>query len=385
MARHHRIAILMGQDLGYCRHVLTGIQAYAASKPGWTFRDSPPDIRLINPMLDWKPDGIIAHLFDRKLAKALEKLNIPVVNTTSTLPDNPFPLVEVDHDKVGSMAATHFLERGFQNFGFLGNDWSGFSKGREGGFRDELARHGFKVDSCYAEFLPRLSSASSWQELDKRILKWLKKLPKPAAILASNDIPAKELMHACRHLELEVPSEVSILGVDNDEIECHLASPPLSSIELPAQRIGHEAARMLDLLIHNRPLEQPYRFLPPTRVVTRQSTDTVAVDDSQVASAITFIRRHALEGINVSDVVKDIPLSRRSLERRFHSVIGHSILRDIRMTRIEHVKALLARTDLSMPLIAERTGFSTAAHMCHVFRQFTNQSPSAYRRSIRVS
>jgi LacI family transcriptional regulator len=116
MAKHHRVAILMGQDLGYCRQVLGGIQAYAATQSGWVFRDGPPDVRVVDAIRDWAPHGIIAHLFDPSLCEALKELGKPVVNTTNTLEDCPFPLVEVDHLRVGEMAAAHLLQRGFRQF-----------------------------------------------------------------------------------------------------------------------------------------------------------------------------------------------------------------------------------------------------------------------------
>ncbi len=385
MAKDHHIAILMGQDLGYCRDVLKGIQSYAIGQPRWVFRDGPPNVRVIQALRDWKPSGVIAHVYDKEVARGLATLGVPIVNTTSTLTDNPFPLVEVDHERVGRMAAEYFLDRGFRNFGFFGSAWAGFSKGRERGFQDALQEHGFTPSPCYAEFLPRLSIKSSWQELEKRVLEWLKSLPKPVAILASNDLPAKELSHACQHLGLNVPVDVALLGVDNDEVECHLARPPLSSIALPAERVGYEAALMLDRMVHRRKVPQPFRFIPPVGVVSRQSTDVIAVEDPHVAKAVAFIRSRAAEGIGVDDVVGEVALSRRSLERRFRDQFDRSVLDEIRRRRVELAKELLSRTDLSMALIAERSGFSTPARFCFVFRQFSGQSPSEFRKGVSVA
>lgn len=380
MARTRRVAILMGQDLGYCRQMLAGIQAYGQSRTDWALRDGPSDPRVIRAMAEWKPHGVIAHIFDRRVARALARLRVPVVNTTSTIEDCPFPLVEVDHEQVGRMAARYLADRGFRHFGFFGSAWTGFSRGRERGFAAELARRGFRPSCCHAEFLPRLSPRASWRELDRRILDWLRQLPKPAAILASNDLPAKELERGCRHLGIEVPSEIAVLGVDNDEIECHLAQPPLSSIELPAQRIGYDAAHLLHLLMSGRRPAATRRFLPPVRVLTRQSTDTLAVEDASTAKAVGYIRRHATAPIRVADVVRDAYISRRGLERRFRAVLGHSVLAEIRQSRVEAAKALLATTNLSMALVAEKTGFSNLSRFSSVFRQLTGGSPSAFRR-----
>ena len=162
---------------------------------------------------------------------------------------------------------------------------------------------------------------------------WLKRLPKPVAVLACNDLPACDLAVVCRSLGLRVPDDVALLGVDNDELECRLATPPISSIDIPAQRIGYEAARLLDQLLHGKRPANRSLFLPPIRVVTRQSTDTLATGDHVVRAALSYIREHATSGITVDSVVRQIDASRRELERHFRRVLGRSVLTEIRRVR----------------------------------------------------
>jgi LacI family transcriptional regulator len=379
MSAIRRIALLMGQDIGYTREVLRGVQAYGHHRPGWIFRDGPSDPRILRPLREWKPHGIIAHLFDKKLANALVKLGVPLVNTTNTLKELDLPLVEVDHAKVGQLAAAYFLDRGFRHFGYFGSSWTGFSKDREAAFREHVEQRGFVVRSCYAEYLPRPPLAESWKGVDVRIRAWLKALPKPVAILSSNDVPARELAEMCRQLELHVPEQVALLGVDNDELECHLCNPILSSIALPGQRIGYEAAKMLHRLMDGRPMKRRSCFLPPLRVVTRQSTDTLAIQDDDLAASLAFIRTHAHEEIGVESILEHVPLSRRALERKFRDQLGRTVLEEIRRVRLEFVKALLSETDLPMPAIAARSGFSGARRLAVVFRQIVRITPTAYR------
>lgn len=379
MTAMRRIALLMGQDIGYTRDVLRGIQAYGQNRPGWIFRDGPPDLRILPPLREWKPHGVIAHLFDQKLADALVKLRTPLVNVTSTLKELDVPLVEADHAKIGHLAAEYFLNRGFRHFGYFGSSWTGFSKDREAAFRERLAEHGFSVRSCYAEYLPRPPVAESWKGVDVKVRSWLRGLPKPVAILSSNDIPARELAEMCRLLDLHIPEQVALLGVDNDELECHLCTPVLSSIALPSERIGYEAAKMLHQMMGRRPPRNLEIFLPPLQVVSRQSTDTLAIQDSDVAAALTFIRNHAHEGIGVDSILKELPLSRRVLERKFRDHLGRTVLAEIRRVRLEFVKALLIETDLPMPTIAARAGFSGARRLAVVFRQIIGITPTAYR------
>lgn len=379
-----RVAILIGQDLGYCRGLFRGIHAYAGDKRNWVFRDGPPDIRIVGPLRQWQPHGIIAHLFDMDFARRVLALRKPLVNTTSTLEQLKAPLVDVDHRKVGQLAAEHFLQRAFRNFGYFGSAWTGFSKQRERGFAESVAEVGHSLSSFYAEYLPRPPIASSWTKVDHQIRDWLLAMPKPAAILASNDVPARHLLEMCRQLNIRVPFEVAVLGVDNDELECMLSHPPLSSVVNPAEQIGYEAAKLLDRLMSGRRTASEPIFVPPAHIVTRQSTDIVAIDDPDVSEAVAFIRDHAVEGIGVSTVVERLCIARRGLERRFRKILGRSVLEEIQRVRVESAKHLLVETELPIPVVANRCGFSTSQRLAAVFKRLTGRSPMAYRRGCRL-
>jgi LacI family transcriptional regulator len=307
-----------------------------------------------------------------------------LVNITSTLSRLRAPLVDVDHLRVGQLAAEHFLERGYVNFGYFGSKWTGFSKRRERGFRESLAKAGHALSSCYADYLPRPPLGSSWKSVDRQVRDWLLALEKPAAILASNDVPARHLAEMCRVLELCVPEQVALLGVDNDEVECLLCHPPLSSVVNPAEQIGYEAARLLDRLMSGRQPPRKPIYVRPTHVVTRLSTDIIAVPDPDVSKAAAFIRDHAAENIGAADVVTALNVARRRLERRFRACLGRTILDEIQRVRVERAKHLLAETDLPMPVIASRSGFSTPQRLAAVFRRATGHSPVLYRRRMRL-
>jgi len=170
-----------------------------------------------------------------------------------------------------------------------------------------------------------------------------------------------------------------VLGVDNDTVLDPLTAPPMSSIDLNATRIGYEAAALLDRLMAGEPKPEAPVFIKPAGVVVRQSTDIFAVKDPEVASALSYIRRHATEGIKVADVLEHLCLSRATLERRFAVAIGRSPKDEICRVRLEQVKQLLALTDYVLPQIAKLTGFKTAAHMSVVFKRQAGVSPSQFR------
>jgi LacI family transcriptional regulator len=384
MGQQRRIALCMGQDVGFCRDLIRGIRAYAIDKTDWVFQNGPPESSVIHAFRQWKPHGIIAQLLTAELAAQVLRLRKPVVDTSCSVPRLRAPVVDVDHQAVGRLAAEHFLERGYRHFGFFGSDWAHYSKLRESSFRLRLAEAGHAVSACYVEYLLRLPALMESKRAAGRVRRWLEELPKPVAILAANDIPARELADACRRIGLRVPDDVALLGVDNDDLECGLTWPPLSSVATPSRRIGYEAARLLDDLMAGKPPPRGGVFLPPAGVVTRQSTDTLAIHDAAVVAALHFIRSRAADGIRVGDVAAHAAAGRRTLEYKFRELVGHTILEEIRRVRVQRVKQLLSDTDSAMPAVARRSGFATPQRMSVVFRQVTGLTPSAYRQQTQL-
>ncbi|MBN1852309.1 MAG: DNA-binding transcriptional regulator [Pirellulales bacterium] len=374
-----RIALLLGQDLGYCRDNLRGIQAYSVTRNNWIFRDAAPEPENLDALREWKPHGFIAHLFRRDLAETLQRMKQPVVNTTSTLADCKIPLVEVDHWAVGRMAAEYFLDRGYQSFGYYGSSWTHFSKAREESFRAALEEKGHTVSSCHALYLPRPTAEVSWAKTEKRVQKWLASFEKPVAIFCCNDVPARDLTEICLQLDLRVPEEVAILGVDNDEFECHLARPALSSVQIPGEQVGYEAAKLLDAMMSNRKLRIQPLFLPPIRVVTRQSTDALAVDDEELRRALSFIRENIGQEINVDSVSRGTHLGRRTLERKMSRLLGRTVHQEIKRMRLELAKGILTSSKVGMHTVAHRCGFSSARRFAVVFKQSTGSTPTEFR------
>jgi LacI family transcriptional regulator len=202
-------------------------------------------------------------------------------------------------------------------------------------------------------------------------------------IFAPNDIWGVQLTEVCLRAGLQVPEDVAILGVDDDDLLCEFARPALSSIALPTQRIGYEAAREVERLLKRARASLRPLLLPPLRVIARRSTDILAVDDSDVVAALRFIRRQAHQPIRVIDLLREVPTSRRSLERQFRKVLGRSILGEIRRVHVERASQLLALPDLPLHSVAERSGFTDAKRFSTVFRQMVGLTPSAYRHRLR--
>ncbi|MEL7499793.1 MAG: XylR family transcriptional regulator [Planctomycetota bacterium] len=396
MSTVYRVALLLPMNIGYGRGVMQGVGQFVSDlnqgkhesvsqDVRWRIHRSLPSMDVLPLMRKWQPEGVIAHIDSPELAKRLARLKVPVVNTTSTIPGWEGPLVEVDHEQIGNLAAEHFLQRAFRSFGYIGSDWAGFSLSREAAFRSAIASAGYEVSSCHLNYLPLPPVDQRWDYVDTQLIAWLKTMKKPAAIFASNDRPAREVIDACATLGISVPRDVAVLGVDDDEYECFLGSPTLSSIVNPSEKIGRVAAKMLHQLMQGEPTKSTANndlrvSVSPPRVSVRQSSDTYHVDDPHLRSALELIRDGAVRGLTPAEVHQQIGCSRRLLERRFQEVLGRSMVQEIRRVRLERAKLLLIETTHSIEQIARMSGFSESRLMSTAFKSEFNITPSQYRK-----
>jgi LacI family transcriptional regulator len=214
----------------------------------------------------------------------------------------------------------------------------------------------------------------------RRLCDWIKNLPKPVGIMACFDILGRQVLEACRQIEAAVPDDVAVVGVDNDELLCELADPPLSSVAPDAHRTGYVAAELLDQLMSGKSVPPHGHFIEPLAVVVRASSDVLAIEDPDVSHAMRFIRERACDGINVQDVLQSVPLSRRVLEGRFRKLVGRTPHEEIDRVRLDRVKELLRESELPLTEIAVRTGYEHVEYLSVVFKKRTGQPPSEYRK-----
>jgi LacI family transcriptional regulator len=378
-----RIGLVMAHSLDFYRDILRGVKAFAVERPGWVFTPIAPEKRAIELARPLGCDGYLAHVFTLPLARVLLAFRKPVVSVAGVLPDLPLPHVMVDHAEVGRQAARHLLERGVRRFGFVGYPRHAFSVGRERGFREVVAAAGFPLGS-FLERADRIQDPTGFWKWNRRLMDWLAALPNPVGILASNDVQGAQVSEFCRQLGRRVPDEVAIVGVDDDDLLCELSRPSLSSVALPGERIGYEAAVLLDKWLRGSPPAKTVVVLPPVGVIVRQSSDLVAVPDPQVSAALRFIREQADRPIRVRDVLREVPVARRALERRFRKWLQRSISEEIRRVHLERCRQLLSQTDLPLSAVATQSGFTDGRQLSVVFRRETGLTPSAFRRRFRL-
>lgn len=379
-----RIALLMSKNIGYNRDLIEGVYAYSQKRKNWLFHDSAPKAESLEWLKEWQPDGIIAHLYDARIAKALDALKVPVVNTTDSLAELNYPLSDVNQTKVGEMAAEYLRDLGLKNFAYLGSETMQYSKQRFSAFNHRLGKD---VQRCGVEYLPRIADVREFKKLQDKIRAWLVALPKPVGIFCSNDVPARDLADICLELGLEVPEEVVILGVDNDLVECRLSRPPLSSIEIPSAKIGYGAAEMLDKLMSGHKLADQFFHPDPIRVVERESSSMHAVADLELRKALRYIKENFSKIESVNEIVAQTSVGRRTLELRFRANMEASIVDILNKTRLEHAKNLLSdeRLKSSVTKVSEACGYQSSRRFSELFKLATKQTPSEYAKQFSVS
>ena len=220
------------------------------------------------------------------MARLFRRMKVPVVDLNDLYENLDLPWVGSDHAAIGRMGASHLLERGFRNFAFCGFANELWSMQRFNGFCSAVPQNNVAI-SLY-ETPWRGPNVPRWDQDIEKIVKWLKALPKPVAILACNDVRGLHVLDACSRAGLLVPEEVAVLGVDDEEIMCELCSSPLSSVVLNPEGIGYAAAELLDALMAGKRPRQLRILVDPIRVFSRQSTDVMAVSDWAVCERRSF-------------------------------------------------------------------------------------------------
>jgi LacI family transcriptional regulator len=380
--RLRNVAILIETSGAYGRGLLRGVAKFNRERASWSTYFHPHGIGDAPPswMRNWKGDGILARIATPALADMLADLGVPVVNLRMTPGETQFPYVGLDHARVSEMAAEHLRTLGLKNFAFYG-----YAPGvhaaldvRAEAFEAAITAAGH---ACHVFRAGGRPGEGAWDEEQAALAAWVASLPRPVGVMASNDEPGLFLLDACRRANLRVPDEVAVVGVDNDEHLCDLAIPPLTSVDVNGERIGYDAAKLLDeMMAGNQPAVGGDRFLvSPRGIVVRRSTDVVASEDPEVNRAVNFIRGHGGRPPSVAEVLAHTDLSRAALQQRMRKVLGRTVHEEIERVRLARVKELLIRSDLTIKQVASQTGFSSVQYLTRVFRAAVGETPAKYR------
>ncbi len=377
------VALVVESAVAPRRMMLTGVARYIQEHQPWAVYLKPVgvDKSLANWLQNWDGDGIIAAVTD-PASCVVTRRGLPVVDVVGVLRYERVPLVHTNDHSVGRLGAEHLLERGFRNFGFCEYQGEFWSQHRREGFVATLKDKSLTCHT-YAMALPGpgWSGPDSWEQQQRAITVWLKSLPKSVGIMATNDLMGQQLLEACQRARIKVPEEIAVVGADDDEPICRIASPPLSSVIINDHQRGYEAAALLDRMMNGAPAPKDPIYVEPTGVRTRASTDFMAIDDVEIVNALRILRENACSGISVEEVVDRVALSRSVLERRFRKFVGHSVNDEIVRLRINCAIELLSETELALKAVAKRAGFGSQSYMSAVFQSKVGKTPGSFRRT----
>lgn len=389
-AKRH-VALLIESSRVYGRGLLRGVAKYIHLNQDWSIYQY--ERRLNDPaprwLKHWKGDGVIARI-EPSLVHQVKNLNVPIIDVTGVHHLDGIVMIDTNNAVVGQMAAEHLLDRGFDYFAFCGYPGLDYSDAREAAFVKCIEEAGHEVavyrdpgdkvetkDIAVREAPGRLNG--------KHFMKWLNEQPRPLGLFACNDTRGLHLLGLCREYGVQVPEQVALIGVDNDEVLCELAYPSMTSVKVNAERIGYLGAELLDKMMDGYVPEEKRIEVDPIGVVGRKSTDLLAIDDEVVTEALRLIRDRLVNGVTVDDLVRVMNVSRSTLERRFAKALNRTPKTEILRMQIEHVKRLLLQTDLPLQRIAELVGFKYAEHLNMVFKNHVGKTPGEFRVEANLS
>lgn len=373
----------------YYKNLLRGITRYSRDNGPWTFCRMPPYYResigidgILEFAKEWEADGIIGQFYNDEEVIKFTQAGIPVIAQDFKERFTNIPNITGDYLETGRVGAEYFLKKGFRNFAFYGFNNIVWSRERAQGFVKRIEEAGHTVHQFEQKESP---STHLWHYKPSDLSRWLNELPKPVGLMTCDDNQGHHITEAARHAGIRIPDEVAVLGVDNDEMICDLSDPPLSSISLDSEKCGYEAARLMDQMIRNKTCTGPNVVHKATQVITRHSTDIFASKDKYIVDALKYIHCNLDKNLKVDQVLKEVPLSRRSLEKRFVQTTGYPVYEYIYNQRIEKFTQKLLETNMTIFEIALDLGLTDSKNIARQFKQIKGLTPLEYRKRFLVS
>lgn len=382
-----KILLLTDFSSGYSRNLLKGIVRYSKEVGNWSFQRMPLYYRMLygeNGVVEWakkwQADAIIAQLSDVNI-ELLNDLNIPIIVQNYRDRNKAVSNLTGDYFNTGVMAAKFFLNRGYRNFAFYGFKGAIWSRERADGYSHEIEKQGYKLAILENDNKDR----EEWSYNHTVLGNWLQSLPKPVALFACDDHFALQISETCNVHNINVPDDIAILGVDNDDLLCNISDPPLSSIVLDVENGGYNAGKLLHQLI-TKEITEPFNIVVnPLIIERRKSTEKYAVSDKNIRTILNYIEKNYANHLSVEELVKQVPLSRRVLEKKFKEETGESLYQYIQNYRIDQFTRLLITTDYSLFEAALQSGFENYKNVSRVFRKYKSLSPAEYRKRYKCN
>jgi len=333
-------------------------------------------------LLERKWHGVITDNVSPLFIDTCAKLFLPIIDLSDSATGRGVSKIRPDNIAVGHLGAEYFMDRKFRNFAFCGYSNLSRSNERREGFVEALELAGKHCTTFEVQHPDVVTPV--WESKQTGLLTgWLCSLPEGTAIMACDDFCARRVICAAQEAGLPVPEKIAVLGANNDVMQCELDEPSISSVAINGYEIGRRAGEIMDRMLSGDGQFPVDVRIEPQGVVTRKSTDILAMRDKNVAAALNYIRKYACQGITVDQVLERAFMSRSQLEHKFRRFVGRSPQKEIRHAQVEKISELLSATDMPLKEIAAEAGFVHVEYMCVVFKRVTGETPGAFRARFR--
>lgn len=373
-----RVAVLAGSSLSWREKIMRGIARYAHEHGPWHVYTAPEgteDSVFFSDNYRW--DGVIVRVTSDSRSRRVLALGVPAVSIGSVrVKSRRLPRVRVNDEKLTALAAQHLRSSGLRRFAYCNYLPQRGAEDRGPAFARHVAEHGAPCD-FYCDF-SRLKPGASWQARQRDLARWLRRLEKPVGLFTWNADIACQVVEACHLAGVDVPGAVAVLSGDED-MKCELSRPTISAIEIPAERIGYEAATLLDRMMSGAPSPAEVLIEPSAVIAVRESSKNVQADGWEVYQAVRFLREHAAEAITVDAAAQEVQVSRRWLERHFQRLLGRTPHEELRSARLELAQKLLLETEWPLAEVARAVGLTSAPYLNFVFRRAIGCTPAEFR------
>lgn len=373
-----KVAILIGTNRGWGWQIINGIIAYAREHGPWNLWVKPESLGIFEEIPpDWEGDGIIARITTSNLTAQLKDSGIPVVNVADNPPtEYSGPSVLTDDHEGTRLAAEFFFKCGLRTTAFVGPTYRTTPAHYLKAFQQALPEYHLP---CHVFHMQEKT-----EDFTTTLIPWLENLPKPVGLLACGTSIGRIVTECCNQAGLNIPHDVAILSSTYDPLLNHTCFPPLSGVQFPGEQIGYAAARQLHAAMQGQPVPEKPTYILPSGISEELSTDTQAIADPLMNRVIAFLKKNAFKPLTINEILKEVPMARRSLERRFCQTFGCTISAEIKRIRIERARNLLANSDMQMQEIAESCGYANYNYLSYTFKQSTGISPREYRKQSRL-
>ncbi len=376
LTQPRRVGILL-DNIEFHHKIFLGILEYSRLYRNWILDRALPLAANVQRFADSGIEGIVGKLTDPHVVDTACRLNLPAVNISAATRVTALPSVLAHDEMIGQLAADHLLACGCTHYAYVGQDDLLFVELRRRGFCFRLKEMG--CGHNYSEFLNAgLPEPTSAQARHTDLGRWLLQLPRPAGLLCSTDVMAFYVHRIARDCGIDLGRDLFLLGVDNQLDYCESVHPPFSSIE--HGMTGFRAAETLERLMLGEQVPATL-LVPPMGIISRHDNQASSSLPSDVRAVMQLIASRVGQPLQIDDLLRGLPLSRRYIEKRFKNATGRTIYDEVQRQRIERAGLLLRTTHWPMERVGTAAGFSDPRQFSRVFRQYMQTTPSAYRKS----